>query len=190
MVCKNCGNELKDNEKFCASCGCERDFAEQKEPIEVIETAIATETVYPEEQLKPFKKFLTKRNICLSGIISSVVVIVLGIIVMCGAFGNEIISSGEFSSGTTDYTSHITYGGDAYTGMQNASADASNNAAVAAENVVITNGLVYDVVQGINALQNIASGALGMLIFVVGLIGLFYFSLAYIREKETLALEK
>ncbi len=179
---------MKDNQKFCARCGCENDVELSKENVEIIESVAEDTEQYPQmEKPRTINRILTKRNINLAGIISSVVIIILGLASMCGVFGDKIATTEEFSSGVTDYTSHFTYGGDAYTGMQNASADASNNAAVAAENVVITNNILYDAVQGINALQRVVSGTVGVLILAVGIFGLCYFSLGFVREKEAIA---
>ena len=53
--------------------------------------------------------------------VSAILGMLVGIFSILGGLG------GWFTSGYYDYVSHTTYGGDAYTGIQNAAADTANN---------------------------------------------------------------
>ncbi len=54
-----------------------------------------------------------------------------------------------FFMGTGDYETYITYGGDAYTGMQNASAQAANNVKALAEIVSMGFGALFLIISSV-----------------------------------------
>ena len=114
MTCKNCGTELPNGMRFCTSCGT---------PV-AEEPAIAPQTpgmppqmgfqpVPPVSPQPPVKKKGGIKIPCILGMISGAASFFAGI----GVFG---MSCGS-------YEANRSYGGDAYTGMQNASAQAANN---------------------------------------------------------------
>ena len=45
MYCKKCGNEIKDNEKFCSNCGAERPSMEAEEQKPLDKNDISQESV-------------------------------------------------------------------------------------------------------------------------------------------------
>jgi hypothetical protein len=115
-ICNKCGIELQDGQAFCPECGCP-----------VGESGIDTSAFTPVRNLNYEKtntiekiketsgKFSDVGSIIASviGIISGIVSMVLGFIVMG-------YSDGYFESAAS-------YGGDAYTGIQNAAAQTANN---------------------------------------------------------------
>lgn len=181
MNCIHCGREINDDAEFCNNCGTKRQLVEDVESTASKQSEINTSS---ESLISVFTINSKKQMASMIGIISCALIIIFGIVfTMYGLLGSKINTSQTFSSGLTTYTNHNKYGGDAYTGMQNASADASNNAAIAAENVEITNRLVYDTIKGINTMHNSILITGGVLIFSVGLIGLCYFISMFIDKK-------
>lgn len=117
-----------------------------------------------------------KETALISAIIMSCIIAVVGVLAFFGAFGG----GQRYGSASTVKTSYEFYGGDAYTGMQQASADASNNAAAAASNVAITSYYLAD-------MMNMNSRLFGLVLIGLGMISGCYFGVKYaecISDKE------
>ena len=151
----------------------ETEAEESVEFEEVLETDEEEKSQCTDE--KQVKKWLNV-GASLLGVVCSILIIVVGSLCVKGVFVQGECNTGiEVSSGSTEYTFSYTYGGDAYTGMQNASADASNNAAVAARNVEKTNMLVREGLSGINSLKKDLFAIGGWIIISAGVISLCCF---------------
>ena len=83
------------------------------------------------------------------------------------------------STDSTIHTSYSWYGGDAYSGIQQAGADASNNAAIAADNVALANSYL-------GSLMYMVSKATGMLLIAFGLMTICgsLYGLVSVKKKE------
>ena len=174
MNCKNCGIELEDGIRFCDNCGANM----EEEPVE----EITTDAMQEEEQAPDALPSMTlAKKAYIGGMISSIVVVILGVIMLLGIFKTTIIIDTPSSYQTTS-TSYSFYGGDAYTGMQQASADASNNAQAAAENVAGTNKILAKSADGYNGIQNTVSGCMGLLTIALGAMGFFYFFVGFAKK--------
>ncbi|MBQ9862063.1 MAG: zinc-ribbon domain-containing protein [Clostridia bacterium] len=104
MICTNCGKQLNEQEKFCAACG----------------TPVMQATVQvPTPQPSAFEKI--KANFDMAKLVVCVLGIVLGLVLTVVGFTTYD------SSLYSDYIASESYGGDAYTGIQNAAADTGNN---------------------------------------------------------------
>lgn len=113
IKCKKCGKQINDHAKICPNCGTANDimFCPECDTPMKSDQSICPNCGYQ-------KKALGKSNIPQKRLINGIVLIVLGGISII--WGLTLNFKGE----ETRYTS---YGGDAYTGIQNASADTSNN---------------------------------------------------------------
>ena len=183
MYCNSCGAKLADDATFCVECGEKTTFSE------VSDISIGVD-------LK--EKFKSKP--ALFGMIASALAMLVGLLLLSGVFipdkaknyGTVSISSYDVNEAgllRTIESSHSAYGGDAYTGMQNAASDAANNARVAAENSKITNKLLLDIAeinQATNAIgESICktiSVSIGLLIFFIGAICFAYFFGKFSKE--------
>ncbi len=115
-VCSRCGNEVQEGNAFCSECG--NPISEQK----VDTSAFTAVPGYGIQKTNPVEKIKDVSNkmsgigsiiASLIGIGSGILSIILGFVTMSKSIGSwESLSS---------------YGGDAYTGMQNASAQTANN---------------------------------------------------------------
>lgn len=125
----------------------------------------------------------SKSKIYFGGVIASIIVVFFGLMMIFGAFTKNIHITKKTSSDSTTITDYSYYGGDAYTGIQNAGADASNNAKAVADNVALTNAILVESAKGYNVIQNALGDCLGLLIVSLGVMGFFYFYIGYQREK-------
>ena len=118
----------------------------------------------------------SSKTAAIVGVVCGIVVLVFGIIVFTGMLYNGPIGN---SAGETEYTSYSWYGGDAYTGIQQAAADASNNAYAVAENVVLSNSYL-------SSISELLSKLFGALIMSMGLITicLFAYKLSSFNKQE------
>ena len=181
MNCPKCNFEVDADSTFCENCGAS--LKDTGEPVAIDpQPALAFEETVP--VIAPASPSLFARKPQIIGIIASAIVILFGILTSFGVFNSNINAYGSTSAGTTTTTSHKAYGGDAYTGIQNAGADASNNAAVAAENIKLTNELLKDSIEGYNLLQQSVSSSVGMLIICFGLIGGGYFTCGLLKKEN------
>lgn len=124
MFCQKCGKEIEDTAAICPNCGCP---AETANPAPVASSATApvtapvtsyvpNQTTPVQYQSAPNKYNFPKIKIIVNaiGAAISVIAAVIGIIT---------VNDSSFL-----YSAINSYGGDAYTGIQNASAYAANNA--------------------------------------------------------------
>lgn len=120
MFCEKCGNELQENEKVCAKCGAQ--------VVENVPSQEQTQAVIPVvSESKPAvnttaDRFKTPECGChFMGMLASLITIIFGFMLKLGEVGGITVQ-------------HITYGGDAFTGIQNAAADTA---------IAVQNGFAY-----------------------------------------------
>ncbi len=111
MFCTKCGKEVENNANVCPNCGCPIESQTQTPPAPPAVVPTVTEPKQPKQGKKDFFLFRVIANAV--GALSGVLSIIFGIVI------------NNFPGGS--YADLETYGGDAYTGMQNASAMAANN---------------------------------------------------------------
>ena len=107
LTCSNCGLKLEPGEKFCAKCGA---------PVQKVNTQFSSMPNFtPNILAKADKLKATEKGShqYLGGKISGILSAIMGMILFCFPTGG--------------YETNSYYGGDAYTGIQNASAQAANN---------------------------------------------------------------
>lgn len=126
MFCKYCGNEIAKEEKFCTVCGAEVESAEK--------TGSMNENAYHNRAEQNYVEMIPKNtNIVLGmiasigGMVAGVLSIILGLVLRSAYNGYYVMSE--------------TYGGEAYTGIQNAAADTGNNVMYLAK--VVQDGISY-----------------------------------------------
>lgn len=141
--CNQCGTELKDGDTSCPNCG-------NGSTPPVVDTSKFTQVKTPttkyasaEKKAAAISSKISKGSAFfpIGGIVSGLLSVIFGIIMFLKSTGGY-----EWSS---------QYGGDAYTGIQNASAQTANN---------------------VQALSEIAKLGFGFLLIAVGLIAVFYFA--------------
>ena len=127
MTCKNCGTELPNGMRFCTSCGTpvaeEPAIAPQAPGMP---PQMGFQPVPPVSPQPPVKKKGGIKIPCILGMISGAASFVSGISVLGMSYGS--------------YESNSKYGGDAYTGIQNAAAQTANNVKAAAEIIQAASG--------------------------------------------------
>lgn len=144
--CKNCGAKIQNGDKFCGKCG--SNFINQT----AASCFPTTENYMPisnKINRSMSNKSLVSLLLYIGGIISGIVSFIFGTTM----FGK---SSGFYEPSNT-------YGGDAYTGIQNAAAQTANN--------------LID-------LAKIAKDGIGYLLIAIGLISVFYFSIKLFERKQ------
>ncbi len=142
-VCSQCGNAENDGELFCSKCGASLTAPQTSAPNYNAAPSYSTGpkyTVAPDESPQKAKKKIKGRIPCIFGMLASIVSMILGF--------------STLSKYTGAYESASSYGGDAYTGIQNAAAQTANN---------------------VRALAEIVAAGFGNLLIAIGLIFLFYF---------------
>ncbi len=144
--CKNCGAKIHSIDKFCGKCG---------SPVINQTAASYSPTV---ENFTPISnnihrsmsnKSLISLLLYIGGIISGIISFIFG--------------TTMFGKSCGLYEPSNTYGGDAYTGIQNAAAQTANNLTSVAE---------------------IAKDGIGYLLIAIGLISVFYFSIKLFERKQ------
>lgn len=144
--CKNCGAKIHNEDKFCGKCGSlvsNQTTASYFPPVE--NHAPISNNINNSISGKPLVSLL----LYIGGIISGIVSFILGTTM----FGK---SSGLYEPSNT-------YGGDAYTGIQNAAAQTANN---------------------LTSVAQIAKDGIGYLLIAIGLIAVFYFSIKLFERKQ------
>ena len=128
MFCNKCGNQLNENEKVCPNCGNAIEEAQPQPNVgftgeQPQNTAFTPQQPQGMPYVQPTQPPKKKVNILkLLPIISNAIVVISGILSVI--FG---IKAKNFYSLYLSYTSSESYGGDAYTGIQNAAAATSHN---------------------------------------------------------------
>lgn len=121
MFCEKCGNELQENEKVCAKCGApvvEMAPSQEQSQAELPAVSESNSTKNTPED----RSFKTPESGChFMGVLASVITIIFGFVLKSGKIGGITVE-------------HITYGGDAFTGIQNAAADTA---------IAVQNGFAY-----------------------------------------------
>lgn len=146
--CPNCGNQEADGEKFCSKCGTPLPVA-PVQPVYTQPVAPAQPAfTMPNFDVNAIKQKTAGKVPCVLGMASGVLSAIFGLVTM--------------GANTGYYEASKSYGGDAYTGIQNAAAQAANNTMYLTE--------------------MLASG-LGMLLIAMGLITFCYF-LNKFQEKK------
>ncbi len=177
MKCKYCDYEISKGMSVCPQCG--ETISENLEFADKTNVTVEDEIKKKEKKKRGFAKFF---NASLLGMVSSIIIAIMGIATMCGMFNYELTLPGELKRGATVTSRYYSYGGDAYTGIQNAAAEASTNAAAAAINVDISNNLIQLGLVYMYSFHQTVTKAVGLLITSIGILGFFYFSLK--RKKK------
>ena len=122
-----------------------------------------------------------QKVIAIVGIVCGCIILVFGIIAFSGVLYTSYGTAG--STEVTD-TCYEWYGGDAYTGIQQAAADASTNAGIAASNIVITNIIL-------NRMIDAMSKIMGLFLISIGLITIcrFLYKWTGIKSQENQAVK-
>ena len=152
MICPKCKNEINEGDAFCANCGtvghegelfCAKcGAAMPKEQPAAPEAPAYSQpaTGFGSVQIPGIVKKLIGKIPCLLGALSGLLSVILGICTM--------------GMPTGYWESSQSYGGDAYTGIQNAAAQTANN---------------------VQDLAEVAAMGLGSLLLIFGLFMIFYF---------------
>ena len=156
---------------------------ENTETIQSCESIEASTDVVP----TPTKKFTMsiKKIISLIGVVCCLIIIILGITTASGNYTRTVAcTEGARFSEEPEYTFYSYYGGDAYTGIQHASADASTNARIAAENVAISNKYLSCILSAINYNSRTVSSLVGIVLIAFGLFGTPFFALKFFETDK------
>lgn len=142
--CDKCGAEVKEGDTFCTSCG------NSIAPLPDVDVSKFTQVNMPEtnyaaaeRKAEEFSNKISKGSTFfpIGGLISGILSVLFGIIMLAKDVGYY-----EYSS---------TYGGDAYTGIQNAAAQTANN---------------------VKALSEIVKAGFAFVLIAIGLIAIFHFA--------------
>lgn len=106
MFCDKCGNQLNENEKVCPNCG---------NAIEEVQPNVGFTGEQPPKKKVDILKLLPIISNAI-GVVSGILSVIFGIYVKNGNYGTYPY-----------YIAGESYGGDAYTGIQNAAANTANN---------------------------------------------------------------
>ncbi len=156
----------------------------ENETVNVLQEQLDEEIPQEEPFKKPKIKISPKQIVSLVCIICCLSIVVVGILTSVGTFYTPDYSSDIAGVSGTTYTSHKAYGGDAYTGIQQAAADASNNAAAAAYNVGIAVDHLEDVKKAVNNQGEMTHTATGIVIVAIGVVGTCYFAMKFTESFE------
>ena len=116
MFCKKCGKELKEGAEFCLECGHIVGKPVEEKKVEVV-TPVQPTVVAPAQPAVATPAFSLDKIFDLAYVVIGALAIVFAII--CFAM--------EVNADTCAWVSKLSYGGDAYTGIQNAGAATANN---------------------------------------------------------------
>ena len=149
-VCRNCGNVENDGDAFCSKCGTTLANAQANTSVNnttlnpTYNASNPNAYVAPNFNAAPVAAVVRQKAkgkaSCVFGMISGVLSAIFGLITL--------------SQDTGSWESSSSYGGDAYTGIQNAAAQTANN---------------------VQDLAEIVAMGFGFLLIALGLFGIFYF---------------
>ena len=148
-VCANCGNTENDEQRFCSKCGTALTNAQTSEAVNNIPNqsyVVDKPNKNPASNIdfnlifKTVKQKIKGKFSCVLGMVSGLISVIFGIVTL--------------SQDTGSWESSSTYGGDAYTGIQNATAQTANN---------------------IQDLAEIVALGVGFVLIALGLFAIFYF---------------
>ncbi len=133
MKCIKCGNELAENAQFCTNCGAPQE--QNNTAANPVYEQSAPNTITPDQPSMTFApqkskvdlSFIIKLVINAMGVLSGVLSIIMGVVINFKDCGDYVVSN--------------SYGGDAYTGIQNAAADTAMN--ILASNRILTDGFSF-----------------------------------------------
>lgn len=143
MFCEKCGKELNRDEKICSNCG---------NLIEATDNAVQQQINQPYTEPPVYQPPVSHPKKAINDKLMNLILNAIG-----SFSGLLSLIYGFILKGKTypiQYTSRGTYGGDAYTGIQNAAADTSSN-------LIVIVAILRD--------------ALSMLFIIIGLAILSYF---------------
>lgn len=145
--CGNCGGQLEDAAAFCPRCGSPVAAQPAAEPVQQPVEQPVQQNIYPpvytqktSDIADKLKQILKTGWAYVLGMISGVLSIIFGFVVM--------------GSPTGYWESSSSYGGDAYTGIQNAAAQTANN---------------------VQDLAELTAQGLGFLLIALGMFAICYF---------------
>ena len=126
-----------------------------------------------------------KKTFAIIGLLLAILIIALGVNITTANIPSTLENYSSLNN-LLSTTSHKSYGGDAYTGIQQAAADASNNAAVAAIGIDRANDYLKSVAQSNYDFAKLVSFSVGCLIISIGVFdfSLFAYKLAAIRDER------
>lgn len=114
MFCTKCGTQINDNAAICPNCGCPTGAQPtdqyQPQPVQQYQ-----QPAQPPKKKVDILKLLPIISNAI-GVVSGILSVIFGIYVKNGNYGTYPY-----------YIAGESYGGDAYTGIQNAAADTGNN---------------------------------------------------------------
>lgn len=114
MFCTKCGTQINDNAAICPNCGCptgaQPTAQYQPQPVQQYQ-----QPAQPPKKKVDILKLLPIISNAI-GVVSGILSVIFGIYVKNGNYGTYPY-----------YIAGESYGGDAYTGIQNAAADTGNN---------------------------------------------------------------
>lgn len=124
-----------------------------------------------------------KKSFAIIGLLLAILIIALGVEITTANIPSTLDNYSSLNN-LLSTTSHKSYGGDAYTGIQQAAADASNNAAVAAIGIDRANDYLKSVAQSNYDFAKLVAFSFGCLIIAIGVFdfSIFAFKLAAIRD--------
>jgi len=133
MKCIKCGNELAENAQFCTNCGASQE--QNTQPANPVKEQAIPNTITPNQpymvsvpqKSKKDVSFIMRLVVNAMGVFSGIISIIMGVIISCKDCGDYVVSN--------------SYGGDAYTGIQNAAADTAMN--ILASNRILTDGFSF-----------------------------------------------
>lgn len=120
MICKKCGATNPDNVKFCTACGEPLQFSVE-DNAQTDQLATNAQNSFVDQQSnsqQPLTVQQTPKET--KPVIAYIIGMLGGLISIYYSFAIKAMSTGRY-----EYS--VTYGGDAYTGIQNAAATTANN---------------------------------------------------------------
>lgn len=165
-TCPNCGAEMQDGISFCSRCGSQIPQPEPQPTMNQDPNANPYSSVPPTQPYStPYGQnpnpFASMQSVMpkapkskgklfgIGGIISGLISVIMGFVVM--------------GSGTGSWEASNSYGGDAYTGIQNAAAQTANN---------------------VQDLAEIAAQGFGWILVVLGLAIIFFFAMKMASDSD------